>query len=67
MILAAYYEYTSSSGLNRIFGISRNTVAAWLKKPANCRHLPPLWPPGEKSLQYIKMNIYNLTVPTRLH
>ena len=32
MILAAYHERTSIRGLNRIFGVSRNTVAAWLKR-----------------------------------
>ena len=32
VILAAYHERTSIRGLRRIFGVSRNTVAAWLKK-----------------------------------
>ncbi len=32
LILAAYHERTSIRGLRRIFGISRNTVTAWLKK-----------------------------------
>jgi len=35
VILAAYQERTSIRGLRRIFGISRNTVAAWLKKSPN--------------------------------
>ncbi len=32
LILAAYQERPSIRGLRRVFGISRNTVAAWLKK-----------------------------------
>jgi len=35
VILAAYHERTSIRGLRRIFGVSRNTVAAWLKKASN--------------------------------
>ena len=31
LILAAYYERFSLRGLSRTFGVSRNTVAAWLK------------------------------------
>jgi transposase-like protein len=31
-ILAAYQERTSLRGLTRIFGVSRTTVTAWLKK-----------------------------------
>jgi len=31
-ILRAYHERTSLRGLQRIFGVSRQTVAAWLKK-----------------------------------
>ena len=33
-ILRAYHERTSLRGLTRIFGVSRNTVNAWLKKSA---------------------------------
>ena len=32
LILAAYHERPSLRGLTRIFGVSRNTVSAWLKK-----------------------------------
>ncbi len=38
-ILRAYQERTSLRGLTRIFGVSRNTVSAELKKAQN---LPPL-------------------------
>ncbi len=38
-ILAAYQERTSLRGLSRIFGVSRNTVSAWLKERAEA--LPP--------------------------
>jgi transposase-like protein len=31
-ILRAYHERTSLRGLTRIFGVSRQTVTAWLKK-----------------------------------
>jgi transposase-like protein len=31
-ILSAYQERSSLRGLERTFGVSRNTVAAWLKK-----------------------------------
>ncbi len=31
-ILRAYHERTSLRGLQRIFGVSRQTVATWLKK-----------------------------------
>jgi transposase-like protein len=31
-ILAAYRERPSMRGIARVFGISRNTLAAWLKK-----------------------------------
>jgi transposase-like protein len=34
-ILAAYHERTSIRGLRRVFGVSRNTVAAWLKKSSS--------------------------------
>ncbi len=32
VILAAYHERPSLRGLTRVFGVSRNTVSAWLKK-----------------------------------
>ena len=38
-ILAAYHERGSMRAMTRIFGVSRNTVLAWLKKAAS---LPPL-------------------------
>ncbi len=38
-ILAAYHERGSLRAMKRIFGVSPNTVIAWLKKAAN---LPPL-------------------------
>ncbi len=31
-ILAAYYERPSLRGIERVFGVTRETVAAWLKK-----------------------------------
>jgi transposase-like protein len=31
-ILAAYYERPSLRGIERIFGVARQTVATWLKK-----------------------------------
>lgn len=31
-ILRAYHERTSLRGLTRLFGVSRQTVTAWLKK-----------------------------------
>ena len=31
-ILAAYEERSSLRGLERVFGVSRKTVSAWLKK-----------------------------------
>ena len=31
-ILRAYHERTSLRGLQRIFGVSRQTVTSWLKK-----------------------------------
>jgi transposase-like protein len=40
-ILAAYEERASLRGLTRIFGVSRNTVSAWLKERAEA-----LSPPG---------------------
>ena len=39
MILRAYEEWSSLRGLSRTFGVSRNTVGAWLKKSPD---LPPL-------------------------
>ncbi|MBK7543542.1 MAG: hypothetical protein IPP10_17565 [Candidatus Competibacteraceae bacterium] len=37
-MLRAYQERTSLRGLTRMFGVSRNTVAKWLKKkPKACR------------------------------
>ena len=44
-ILAAYQERASLRGLARIFGVSRNTVSAWLKEQAEA--LPP--PGGDPS------------------
>ncbi|MBK7543021.1 MAG: hypothetical protein IPP10_15280 [Candidatus Competibacteraceae bacterium] len=36
--MRAYQERASLRGLTRIFGVSRNTVAKWLKKkPEVCR------------------------------
>jgi transposase-like protein len=31
-ILAAYHERASQRGIQRVFGVSRPTLAAWLKK-----------------------------------
>ena len=42
-ILRAYEERTSLRGLTRVFGVSRQTVTAWLKKspvPAPAGHHP---------------------------
>jgi transposase-like protein len=39
-ILRAYQERTSLRGLTRIFGVSRQTVSSWLKKP-KANGLPP--------------------------
>ncbi len=33
-IIVAYYERPSMRGIERIFGVSRFTLAAWLKKKA---------------------------------
>lgn len=38
-ILKAYHERSSLRGLERTFGVARQTVAAWLKK---AQHLQPL-------------------------
>lgn len=32
-ILNAYQEHSSLRGLSRTFGVARNTVSGWLKKP----------------------------------
>jgi len=40
LILRAYEERSSLRGLSRTFGVSRNTVSAWLKKS------PAVAPPG---------------------
>jgi len=38
-ILRAYQERSSLRGLERTFGVSRNTITAWLKKgPSNFHH-----------------------------
>jgi len=34
-VLAAYRERPSMRGISRVFGISRNTLASWLKKSKN--------------------------------
>ena len=39
-ILRAYQERSSLRGLERTFGVSRQTVSKWLKQKAE--HLPPL-------------------------
>ena len=33
-IIADYYERASMRGVERVFGVSRQTLAAWLKKKA---------------------------------
>jgi len=39
-ILAAYYERPSLRGIERVFGVARETVASWLKKsPASASPL----------------------------
>ena len=47
VILAAYHERTSIRGLNRIFGVSRNTVAAWLKKASSLPFLAATLVPAQ--------------------
>src|SRR5919202_124658 len=37
-ILRAYEERSSLRGLERTFGVSRNTVSAWLKKKRSSSH-----------------------------
>ena len=34
-IIAAYYERPSMRGIERIFGVSRHTLAVWLQKKPN--------------------------------
>ena len=36
-VLAAYQERASMRGVCRVFGLSRYTLADWLKKPSRCR------------------------------
>ena len=40
-ILRAYEERSSLRGLSRTFGVSRNTVTAWLKKSAEAARVEP--------------------------
>ena len=47
VILAAYHERPSLRGLTRIFGVSRNTVSAWLKKSQLPAALSPDAGPSE--------------------
>ena len=37
-IIADYYERSSMRGVERIFGVSRLTLAAWLKKKQKTAH-----------------------------
>jgi transposase-like protein len=37
-ILAAYYERPSMRGIERIFGVARQTLAVWLKKSGTGSH-----------------------------
>src|SRR6266850_742521 len=37
-ILAAYYERPSMRGIERVFGVARQTLAAWLKKSGPGSH-----------------------------
>ena len=37
-IIAAYYERSSMRGIERIFGVSRHTLAAWLEKKTRQTH-----------------------------
>ena len=46
LILAAYHERTSLRGLTRVFGVSRNTVSAWLKKSREPSAASPDTAPG---------------------
>ena len=46
LILAAYHERTSLRGLTRVFGVSRNTVSAWLKKSQESPAAGPDTAPG---------------------
>lgn len=39
-ILRAYEERSSLRGLERIFGVSRNTVTIWLKKVCDVASIP---------------------------
>ena len=39
-ILQAYYERPSLRGIERIFGVARQTVAAWLKKSHDASRSP---------------------------
>jgi transposase-like protein len=39
-ILAAYYERPSMRGIERVFGVARQTLAAWLKKSGPASHRP---------------------------
>lgn len=62
-ILRAYQERTSLRGLTRIFGVSRNTVSAGLKK---ARNLPPLeatWRPSSL-WTYFELDELELRAPS---
>jgi transposase-like protein len=39
-ILAAYYERPSMRGIERVFGVARQTLAAWLKKSGAASQRP---------------------------
>ena len=47
VILAAYHERSSLRGLTHIFGVSRSTVSAWLKKSQLPAALSPDARPSE--------------------
>ena len=39
-IINAYYERPSMRGIERVFGVARQTLAAWLKKAASAQAIP---------------------------
>jgi transposase-like protein len=48
-VLAAYHERASMRGVCRVFGIGRQTLSDWLKKPNACRRLKRPWPPPSRA------------------
>jgi transposase-like protein len=64
-IINAYYERPSMRGIERIFGVARQTIAVWLKKAAHAPTIPDTLATARPDDTFELDEMFRLSMPVR--